>query len=94
MEQVGYQQITGDAQIGSGPVAIYGINLISGGSASTLALKNGTSSSGTLVIQEKGTASQGVSFAYGGKGIVFPGGCFADADANISSATIWYRNLP
>lgn len=93
MERVGFQRITGDAQIGSGPVAIFGINLISGGSASTLALKNGTDTTGTIVIQEKGTASQGVSFSYGGNGIVFPSGCFADADANISAATIWYQTL-
>lgn len=94
MDRVGYQRITADAQIGTGPVAIYGLNIISGGSASTLALRNGTSVAGTIIIQETGAVSQGSSFSYGGKGIVFPDGCFADADANISAATIWYRQLP
>ena len=93
MEAVGYKLVAADAQIGSGPVAVYGLNVVSGGSGGSVTLRNGTSASGTAVIIETGTASSGVTFSYNGLGIVFPSGCFCDIDSNVSTATIFYQNL-
>lgn len=90
----GSQRITADAQVGSGTkqVRLFSVSLVSGGSASTLTLRNGTGVSGTAFEQVDGTASQSVTKNYAG-GLLFPmtsantGGLFADADANISFAT-------
>lgn len=92
MDRVGFTVLTVDGQVGTGPVAVYGLNLTSGGGASVVALRNGTSTAGTIVIQEKGTTGQGVSFDYM-NGIVFPSGCFCDVDANISSVAVFYKTL-
>lgn len=85
----GTQRVTADIAVGSSGMAtrVYSVNLISGGTASTLTLRNGTSASGTTWEQIDGTASQSVTKNYAG-GLLFPAGCFADVDANISYATI------
>jgi len=85
----GVVRITADSAVSTSgkPIRVFCVNLISGGSASTLTLKNGTSTSGTAYDQIDGTASQSVTKNYAG-GLLFPGGCYADADANISYATI------
>lgn len=72
------------------PVRVYNISLLSGGTASVIALRDGTSASGTLRIQETGTISTGKTFDYGFHGHYFPNGCFVDVDANIVSAMISY----
>lgn len=90
----GIQRITGDAQIGpSGtinvprPIRLFSVSLISGVAASTLILRDGLSATSTANEQVDGTASQSVTKNYAG-GLRFPNGLFADADANISYATL------
>lgn len=89
----GFQTFTGDAVLHSSGTAviIYGINLVSGGSGGVVALRAGTDVTGTIVIQENGTAGQGKTVSYGENGIVFPTGCFVDIDANVSFVTISYQ---
>tara|TARA_R110000868_G_C10487806_1_gene729913 strand:- start:93 stop:398 length:306 start_codon:yes stop_codon:yes gene_type:complete len=89
----GIQRITGDAQIGPvgtvsvpKPIRLFSVSLISGASASTLTLRDGTSTGATANEQVDGNASQSVTKNYAG-GLRFPNGLFADADANISYAT-------
>ena len=69
------------------PTRVYWIHLISGGTASTTSLKNGTSTAGTAYCQVNGKANEGVLLNFAG-GMRFPGGCFLDTDANISYATV------
>lgn len=85
----GTVRVTADAAVltSGSAVRVFSVNLVSGGSASTLTLKNGTSTSGTAFEQIDGIASQSVTKNYAG-GLLFPAGCFADADANISFATL------
>lgn len=85
----GPQRVTADLAVGTSgkPVRVFSVNLVSGGSASTLILRNGTSASGTTWDQIDGTASMSVTKNYAG-GLLFPSGCFADVDANISYATV------
>lgn len=89
----GVQRVTADIQVGSTSaskpilVRVFCVNLISGGSASTLILRNGTSASATAWEQVDGIASQSVTKNYSG-GLQFPLGCFADVDASISYATV------
>lgn len=93
---VGDQLITGDGVLNTSgePVAIYGVNILSGaGGGGVVNLRSGTAVSGAIVIQEKGTASQGKSFSYGGKGIVFPSGCYVDVDANVTAVAVSFKRL-
>lgn len=84
----GIQRVTADIAVGVAgtPVRVFCVSLISGGSASTLTLRNGISASAAAQEQVDGTASQAVTKNYAG-GMLFPLGCFADVDANISYAT-------
>ena len=84
----GSVRITADSVIleSGKPVRVYWVSLVSGATASVLSLKNGTTSSGTEYISITGTANTGIVVNFAG-GALFPGGLFADADANISSAT-------
>jgi len=92
---VGYQRAVADAAILSSgrAVVVYGINFVSGGTAGVMILRNGTSTAGTAVITLTGTISSGTTFDFGGNGIVFPSGCFADKDANVSAFTVFFEAL-
>ena len=90
---VGTQRVTADIAIGrSGqPCRIFCVHLVSGASASTLNLRNGTSASGTIQAQIDGTALRSATVSFAG-GMLFPLGCFADVDANISFASVVATN--
>ncbi len=76
------------------PVIIYGVHILSGaGGGGVVNLRSGTAVSGSIIIQEKGTASVGKSVSYGGIGILFPDGCYVDIDANTDHVTIDYQRL-
>lgn len=87
----GNQRVTADVAVGTSgnPIRVYSIHLVSSSTASTTTLKNGTTTSGTAYLQVDGIASQGVTINIAG-GMRFPGGCFVDADANISYAIVVY----
>lgn len=96
MDIVGYSLITEDGAVSTSgePVAVYGIHILSGaGGGGVVILRDGTSTAGTAIITEEGTASQGVTFHFGGVGVVFPSGCFADVDANVTSVSVFYKRL-
>lgn len=87
----GVTRLTADGAVGTSgrKIRVYSVHLVSGASNSTCTLKLGTSTSGTAYIQIDGVASTAVTLNFNG-GILFPTGCFLDADANISYATICY----
>ena len=89
----GVQRITADSSIGPAgtasaprPIRLFSVSLISGGTASTLILRNGIDTSGTANEQVDGVVSQSVTKNYAG-GLRFPLGLYADVDTNISYAT-------
>jgi hypothetical protein len=88
-----YQLVTADAQLGSGTVAVYGMHIISGASAGIVTLRNGTSTGGTQIMRETGTADTGYSVNFGGEGVVFPSGCFVDINADVTSVAVWYEKI-
>lgn len=95
--EIGFQTLTTSAVVGvSGkPVAIYGYSIKSGGTAGVMSIFNGTSSvagAGALAWDETGTISVSRSFPMG-CGIVLPNGCFASFDANVTGATVFYRQV-
>lgn len=85
----GTQNVTADTIIGEVGKAtrIFAIHVISG-TASVVALRSGETVSGTIWIQETGTANTGKTFSYGQYGALFPSGCFCDVDANIVSCQV------
>ena len=93
IQSSGSQLVTADIAVGTSGVRtiVYAIHVLSGGGgAAAPVLRNGTSGSGTIYIQETGTVSTGKSFEYGTQGFVFPGGCFCDVDANTTSVLVEY----
>lgn len=86
----GTQSVTADILVGKAglPTRVFAIHLISGGTASVVALRNGQTVSGTIWIQQTGTISTGKTFTFGQYGVLFPAGCFVDVDANISSCQV------
>lgn len=89
----GVQRVTTDISVGPvgtanvpRPIRLFSVSLVSGASASTLTLRDGTSTAANANEQVDGVASQSVTKNYAG-GLRFPNGLFADVDANISYAT-------
>ena len=82
-------RLTADGVVGKSgsPTRVYWILLVSGATASTTSLKNGTTTGGTAYVQVDGRENEGVLLNFAG-GVRFPDGCFMDTDANISYATI------
>jgi len=82
---------TTDAAIGTSgkPIRVFDAILVSGGTASTVILKNGTTTSGTSIIQLDGTINKATNWS-SAQGVRFPAGCFADVDANTAALTVSY----
>lgn len=85
----GAEQYTADHAVGpSGkPIRLFAVNMLSGGTAGELVLRNGTSASSDIWVREQGVASTGKTVVYGQEGILFPNGCFYDDDSNFTYVT-------
>lgn len=94
MNHCGYKVISADGVLGDSgkAVAVYGMNIISGGTAGVVILRDGATVGSTSVIQEVGTISVGKSIGYY-VGVVFPNGCFVDIDANVTQVTLFYEQI-
>lgn len=93
--EIGFKLFAASGSIGDvgKPVAIYGYNIKSGGTAGVLTIFNGTSSvagAGTFAWDETGTINVSKSFPLG-CGVVLPAGGYASFDAGVTGATIFYR---
>lgn len=79
-----------DAVVGTSgkPIRVFCINFLSGATAGVVILRNGTSASGTVFVTENGVISSGKTIQYGQTGILFPSGCFADVDTNVTGGVI------
>ena len=90
----GTQQFAGNNPLAVGvsgqPVRVYSVELISGATASTVTLYNGTSAVvGNTYAQIDGTASKSTLINYAG-GKRFPAGCYLGTDANTGYITVVY----
>lgn len=89
----GSKYLTADGVVGpSGqPVLIFSITPLSGATAGKTVLKNGSTSSGTIYVNELSpTVSQSHTVSWEG-GLLFPDGCFFDKDTNVASVVISYK---
>ena len=90
----GTQRIVGDGDIAIGtsghPIRVFNIEVISGGTASTVILHSGTAIvAGDNYGQVDGVANKSVVINYAG-GKLFPSGCFLQTDANSAFVTVTY----
>lgn len=78
---------SGTVGVSGKPLRIYSATWISGGTAGNLALRNGTTTSATLITSIAGTASRSVTQNFEG-GLLFASGCYLSLDHNTSSVAI------
>jgi len=98
MDIVGYQLVTADAALSAAgkAVAVVSVQLNSAGAgAGSVILRNGTGTGGTAVYEFTGSAASSLELYVlaGGKGVVFPDGCFVDIGANTDSVTVAYEKV-
>lgn len=91
----GTQVVTNQTDIAIGrsgqPVRVFFVSMTSGGTAGVCILRNGTTASGTAYHQIDGTISKSVTQYFGANGLLFPGGCFLDVDANCAVVTVAFE---
>jgi len=90
----GAEQHTADSVVGvSGrPIRLWAVNMLSGGTAGQLVLRNGTADTDTIWVREVGTVSTGKTVTYGDEGFLFPDGLFYDDDSNFTSVTFQFSD--
>ena len=72
------------------PFRLTGISILSGGTASvasSVTIRNGTTASDTIWIEETGTGDTSKSIDYG-SGVLLTSGCFISTDANTTSVVV------
>lgn len=96
MEKVGYHVRTTDGVIGTSgtPKDIFGYTFLSGGGgAGAIDFHDGTGTTGTKVIAATGTTSKTTTVDFGGVGVRFVSGCYINLDANVTSLTVFYKEV-
>ena len=94
-DRIGFTAITADGPVNTSgaAVAVYTITINSGAvAAGQIALYDGTSTIGTLLLKLSGLQDDGFTVALN-KGHVFSNGCYVDIDSNTTSAVIWYEKI-
>lgn len=93
----GSVRLTADGVVGASGTrtVVYSAVILSGsGGAGVLVLRNGTTDSGTVYVQEDGTAaSKTKTYNFGEKGLYFPSGCFFDKDTNVDAVVVQYEQI-
>lgn len=90
--EIGVLVLTASGVIGDSgkPQALYGYAFKSGGTAGVITFFNGTSSLGTAFWDHTGLISSTVLQPLNGA-VVFPNGCYASLDGNVSRVTAFVR---
>ena len=89
----GSVRVTADSVVGrsGSPLRVFSVTWLSGAAGGELVLRNGTDATGTIYVQQDGTAGKTVVQSWD-EGLLFPNGCFFDKDANVTAAVIECRN--
>jgi hypothetical protein len=92
----GSKRLTADGVVGTSgkPVRIYSVVALSAsGGAGTLVLRNGTTATDTIYVQQDGTAASKTDIFNFAGGLTFPDGAFFDKDTNIDAVVINFEQL-
>lgn len=85
--QIGSKQLSADGYVDStNATRVYEV-IVKSGDASTVALKNAN----TTEYDSIALAAAGVTRVVYAGGLLFPGGCYIDVDANTTYATVIYE---
>lgn len=86
------RNFTADSVVGTSGqrMRLFSMHFISGASAASINLRNGTSASATNIVRETGTANTGKTIDYGPFGLYFPSGLFLDLDTNTVSVLLTF----
>lgn len=92
MNYSGATSLTADGSLGTAgkPIRLFAVNMLSGGTAGILVLRNGTVVGDAIWVQETGVINTGKTVEYGPHGILFPRGCWYDDDSNFTAVTFQY----
>ena len=92
--EVGYKVLTASGVVGDSakPQALYGYGFKSDSTAGQLVLFDGTSSLGTVVMDQTGIISSTVFNSFGGA-VVFTTGLYASFDGHVTRATFFVRQV-
>jgi hypothetical protein len=69
------------------PTRVFSVDFLSGGTASVVILRNGTTTGGENYVQLDGTISKATHWS-DPAGKLFPKGCFVDVDANTAACSV------
>lgn len=90
----GRQAITDQTSVAIGtsgqPIRVFDCFVVSGGTASTLKLYNGTSATGSDYLQVDGVINKSANALISSNGVLFPLGCYASVDANATNVVVSY----
>ena len=93
---VGYAIVAADGVVGTSgtPKILYSINWVSDGTAGVIKVYDGTSTAGTLIHQETGTISVGVTRTFGGtEGVLVKNGLYLDIDSHDVFVSVFYKEV-
>lgn len=83
---------TTDGPIGTSgkPIRVFSAAVLSDGTASTVILRNGTSTGGSAYVQLDGVINKLSTPFNALHGVLFPAGCYADVDAHSVGGYVSY----
>lgn len=86
-------RLTADGAVGpsGGRIRVWNVELLSGGTAGNIVLRNGTAATDNIQLDQPGTASDTKTFNWA-NGLLFTAGCFYDHDANNTAAYITWES--
>ncbi len=95
MDTVAYSVRSSDGVVGTSgtPKNIYGFHVLAGGSNSTIAVYDGTGTTGVKVMSIVALASKTTTIDFVDMGVRFLSGCYLDVDANTVSITTFYKEV-
>ena len=88
----GTESHTADSAVGTAgkPIRLWAVNMLSGGTAGQLVLRDGKTDSDAIWVREVGVANTGKTVTYGQTGFLFPNGLFYDDDGNFTSVVFQF----
>lgn len=89
---IGSARYTADQALGGdgAQIRVFNVSWLSGATAGDVVLRNGTSASGDVWVQQAGVINDTVTLNFEG-GLLFTDGLFFDKDTNVTAAVISYR---
>jgi hypothetical protein len=86
----GSTKLTADNPVGTSgnPIRVYSLTPLSGATAGITVLRNGTSASGAIYIQETSPVVSSTHTIIFEGGLLFPAGCWFDKGTNVTSIVV------